>query len=203
MSHPTLTRAALILWAFTIVGGFRVLVDYELKAGVAAAAPEQWPAAAALRFDATRANLVMFAHPQCPCSRASMVELAAIMTRAGEKLSATVCFFAPDSEPEAWTHSALWRTASTIPRVAIVADRNSQIAAHFGSATSGQVFLFERTGRRLFFGGITGARGHEGENRGRNLVIALAQGELCEANTAPVFGCSLHDPTPLGGEPRK
>ncbi len=183
------------LWALAIVAGFRVLVEYELKAGESAQSPTQWPANAELRLDPARFNLVMFAHPQCPCSRASMAELAAIMTRCPE-LRAAVCFFDPDSEPETWTHSTLWRTASAIPGVEVVADRNNRLADRFGSLTSGQVFVFDREGKKVFSGGITGARGHEGVNLGRNLVIAIANGELCGDASTPVFGCSLHD-TPM------
>jgi hypothetical protein len=153
----------------------------------------QWPADLALHRDPARATLIMFAHPQCPCSRASMTELAAIMTRCPREVRAIVCFFDPDGEPADWTRSALWRTASAIPGVEVLADHNARLAERFGSATSGQVFLFDRDGRQVFAGGITGARGHEGENRGRSLVIALARGEACAANSAPVFGCSLHD----------
>jgi hypothetical protein len=184
---------AVALWALAIGTGFRVLVDYELQAGEPAVAPDQWPADISLRLDATRSNLVLFAHPQCPCSRASMTELAAILTRCPKELRATVCFFDPEGEPASWTHSSLWRTAAAIPGVEVVADRNARLAARFGSSTSGQVFLFDRDGHRIFSGGITGARGHEGENRGRNLVIALARGELCTVSATPVFGCSLHD----------
>lgn len=184
---------AIALWTLAIGAGFRVLVDYELHAGEPAAAPDQWPADCGLRLDSTRANLVLFAHPQCPCSRASMAELAAILTRCPKDLRVTVCFFDPEGEPDSWTHSSLWRTAAAMPGVEVIADRNARLAARFGSSTSGQVFLFDREGRRIFSGGITGARGHEGENRGRNLVIALARGELCTASASPVFGCSLHD----------
>lgn len=159
-------RRALFLWAFAIVAGFRVLVEYELKAGVSANAPDQWPANSTLQRDPSRSHLVMFAHPRCPCSRASMAELAMIMARCAGKLNATVCFFDPEGEPAAWTQSALWREAVVIPGVEVVPDRNRQIAAQFGSSTSGQVQLFDRTGRRTFSGGITGARGHAGENRG-------------------------------------
>jgi len=48
-------------------------------------------------------------------------------------------------------------------------------------------------------GGITAARGHAGDNRGRTLVLALARGAICESAQTPVFGCALHDapsPTP-------
>jgi hypothetical protein len=184
---------AIAMWVLAIGAGFRVLVDYELQAGEPADAPDRWPAGRSLRLDPARANLVLFAHPQCPCSRASVSELAAILTRCPKELRATVCFFDPEGEADSWTRSSLWRAAAAIPGVEVIADRNALLAARFGSSTSGQVFLFDREGRRIFSGGITGARGHEGENRGRNLVIALARGELCTMSTTPVFGCSLHD----------
>jgi len=183
----------LAVWTLVMAGGFRVLVEYELRAGPSAAPLTHWPVDTSLRFDPTRANFVMFAHPQCPCSRASMAELAVIMTRCPQQIHATVCFLSPDGEAADWTHSALWRAASAIHGVDVVADRDGQISERFGSATSGQVFLFNGDGRQLFSGGITGARGHEGENRGRNLVIALARGEMCDVTATPVYGCSLHD----------
>ena len=196
MPHPfrTTGRLALLLWAFAIVAGFRVLVEYELKAGTSAVAPEQWPAHVSVQRDSQRAHLVMFAHPQCPCSRASIAELAVIMTRCAGQLKATVCFFDPEGKPAGWTQSALWRAAADIPGVEIVADRDRRIAKQFGSSTSGQVHLFDRSGRRTFSGGITAARGHAGENNGRNHVIALARGEVCSPTDTAVFGCSLHEP---------
>jgi hypothetical protein len=118
------------------------------------------------------------------------------MTRCAGKLKATVCFFDPEAEPAEWTQSALWQAAAAIPGVEIVADHDRRIAAQFGSSTSGQVHLFDREGRRIFSGGITAARGHAGENPGRNYVVALTRGEVCAATPTPVFGCSLLEPSP-------
>jgi hypothetical protein len=184
---------ALAGWALAIGAGFYGLAEYGLRAGPDARETAQWPSHAGLSFDPTRANLVMFAHPQCPCSRASVAELAMIMTRCAGELRAVVCFSDPDEESAPWTQSSLWRAAAAIPGVEVVADVNGRVAARFSSATSGQVFLFDREGDTIFSGGITGARGHEGENRGRNFVIALARGEMCAASTTPVFGCSLSE----------
>jgi hypothetical protein len=201
-SSRLVAALAATAWVLGLGVGFRVLVEYELKAGEPAVAPVQWPAAAGLDFDATRFNLVMFAHPQCPCSRASAGELAVILTQCPREVRATVCFLAPDGESEDWTHSALWQSVRAIPGVTVVDDRNGQFAARFGSATSGQVFLFDRAGRRVFAGGITGARGHAGANRGRSLVIALARGEVCAEPITPVFGCALHEASVVE-EPRE
>jgi hypothetical protein len=53
--------------------------------------------------------------------------------------------------------------------------------------------MFDREGRKIFSGGITGMRGHAGENAGRSCVLALAGGEVCGPTETPVFGCALHD----------
>ncbi len=48
-----------------------------------------------------------------------------------------------------------------------------------------------RSGTLLFSGGITGARGHAGDNAGRAAIVALLN-QLNPATTATnVFGCSL------------
>ena len=196
MTRPTrvIEYLGLLLWVVALAVGFRYLVSYELQAGRSTSGPHRWPADAALPRQPERASLVLFAHPRCPCSRATMAELAVIMTRCPNELKTTVCFLAPGDKPEDWTKSGLWQTAAAIPGVDVVADPDGKIAARFGSVTSGQVLLFDREGRRVFSGGITGARGHQGENRGRNLVIALARGELCTDSATPTFGCSLLDP---------
>ena len=187
----TSRHLAFLAWVFAIAAGFRVIVEYELRAGPDASPPAHWPANAGLVRNPTQPHLVMFAHPQCPCTRASVGELAVIMTRCAGQLKATVCFYDPDAEPAEWTQSSLWQSVAAIPGVEVLADRDGLIATAFGSATSGQALLFDRDGHRLFSGGITGARGHAGENVGRNYVIALARGEVCAATTTPVFGCSL------------
>src|SRR4051812_15090084 len=83
--------AALGLWVAGLAIGFRAIVVYELKAGPAANAPTRWTADGMLPFDGTHSNLVMFAQPKCPCTRASIAQLAVIMTQSRGKLHATVC----------------------------------------------------------------------------------------------------------------
>lgn len=187
-------RFDLLAWALALAVGFGALLAYQMKAGVPAALPEKWPAEAGLPFDARRSNLVMFAHPQCPCSGASLEELKIILTRGRGALAATVCFFHPPGAPADWTETSLTRAAREIPGVNVVLDRRGSITEKFGAMTSGQVVLFDALGRRLFAGGITGSRGHAGENRGRLMVLALAKGEVCAPDTTPVFGCALHEP---------
>lgn len=176
------------------MAGFGWLMSYQTQAGAAAVSPPgDWPAGSGLAFDARRSNLVIFAHPQCPCTRATLDELELVLTQRRSEIQATLCVFDPDGVPATWTQTSLVRAAKAIPGLTVMADRSGAIAAKFGVMTSGQTLMFDRQGRRIFSGGITGTRGHAGENRGRNLVLALAKGEICESPQTPVFGCALHE----------
>jgi hypothetical protein len=183
---------ALLVWVTALATGFGCLISYELKPGVAAAAPTDWPAAAGLEFDAQRHNLVLFAHPQCPCTRASLAELEVVFTRCRQEVKPTICFIYPASE-SANVETSLVRAARRIPGLTVVIDHGGAIAARFGAMTSGQALLFDRQQKRVFSGGITGSRGHEGDNLGRTLLMALVRGEICTSEQTPVYGCALHD----------
>jgi hypothetical protein len=186
-----------LAWALILVSGFGWLLSYQLRAGAPAVAPDQWPAAAGLSLDPARSNLVMFAHPRCPCSEASLEELQVVLTRGQEKIKATLCFFTPEGVPEDWTQTSLVRAAREIPGLNVVVDRDGTIAAKFGALTSGQILMYDSRGQRVFAGGITPARGHAGENRGRALVLALARNEVCGPGPTPVFGCALRESPPI------
>jgi hypothetical protein len=176
-----------------LAAGFGCLMAYQTRAGVAAASPSAWPAGTGLQFDSHRYNLVLFAHPKCPCTQATLAELETVLTRRGNEIKSTLCVFDPEGAPPDWTQTSLVQKAKAIPGVEVIVDRGGTIAAKFGAMTSGQVVLFDRNGHRIFTGGITGTRGHAGENRGRNLVLALAKGEVCESPRTPVFGYALHE----------
>jgi hypothetical protein len=130
----------------------------------------------------------MVAHPLCPCSRASVGELASLMTRAAGRLAARVVFVRyAGLEVE----TDLWRSAAAIPGVTVIADEGGREAKLFGAATSGQALLFDRDGRLLFHGGVTAARGHDGTSFGEEAILTLVGGAKPEPAEAPVYGCSL------------
>lgn len=185
--------AAGIAWAAVVGAGFLLLEVYKATPGVASDPSQRWPVASRLVADPARPNLVLFAHPRCPCTRASLSELERIMTRCQGLVTAHVLFVRPADSPGAWEQTALWRKASAIPGVRVLTDEGGAEAVRFGAATSGHVLLYSHAARLLFSGGITGSRGHEGDNAGRRAVIALlSRGQADQAQTA-VFGCPLHD----------
>lgn len=182
---------AVALWMSLVGFGMSILWRYSTTPGQPAAAPAEWPAGAPVRRENARSTMVMFAHPHCPCSSASIGELAIIMARSQEKLDAHVFFYASPKEASSWVRTNLWNNAKSIPGVHVIEDPAGSFAQHFGASTSGQALLYNPVGRLVFKGGITASRGHSGDNHGRDAILALLQGENLAQSAAPVFGCSL------------
>ncbi len=111
-------------------------------------------------------------------------------------------FLKPEVFANGWEQTDSWRQAATIPDVTVVRDDSGLEARRFGAATSGQTLLYDAGGALLFSGGITGARGHAGDNAGQSeLVSLLNRGPSSPAVTlnrgqsardaTSVFGCPL------------
>ena len=168
--------AAVALWLPAVVYGMTVMWSYATTPGQPAEPPRFWPATAAIKQREGQATLVMFAHPQCECTRATLGEFEILMAQAKGRLEAYVFFYRPASEDSAWAKTDLWRTASAIPGVHSFDDPDADMAKRFGVFTSGQALLYGSDGRLLFKGGITAFRGHSGDNAGRSALAALVRG---------------------------
>ncbi len=179
------------LWLVAVGAGFAFILNYQNVGGSTGAMPQQWPAGTQVVLDHSRDTLIMFAHPQCPCTRASVDELNRLMARSNGKVTAQVWFFKPTGFPEDWTQSGLWRSATAIPGVAVHGDIDGAESRRFGAETSGHVLLYDTRGRLLFSGGITAGRGHAGDNAGENAVISLLAGREVKLKQTEVYGCSL------------
>jgi hypothetical protein len=181
------------LWLAAVGGGMGVLIQFASTPGDPGSPPSAWPADSAIPAPADRPVLLMMAHPRCPCTRASLEELARLMTRGQGRLDARVVFFAPAGADEIFWKTDLWSDASEIPGVEVVLDRDGAESRRFHAETSGQVLLYDAQGRLMFSGGITMARGHAGDNAGLDAIEALIGGEKTVRRQTPVFGCALHD----------
>lgn len=183
-----------IFWLTAVVFGLGKLLNYEKSPGVAAASPREWPDASKVERSADLATLIMVAHPHCPCTRASIGELARIMALCQGRLSATVVFFKPEGFPSDWEKTGLWRSAGEIPGVRVICDEGGAEAIRFHAETSGQTLLYDKEGRLIFSGGITISRGHSGDNAGAAAIISLLNEGRATQTENPVFGCQVLDP---------
>ncbi len=133
----------------------------------------------------------MVAHPKCSCTRASLKELAKVSEGLGHPVTTYVLFLRPEGVADDWSHSDLWSLAEAIPGVHVLEDRGGAEAEIFGAQTSGQVILYSPTGDLLFRGGITGSRGHEGDNLGESSLVSILRNGVAPEAQSSVFGCRL------------
>ena len=177
-----------------VVGaGFVRMLGYQFTNGHAGETPAHWPRGTTLPLDQERKTLIMFAHPRCPCTRASLEELNRLMARRSQSVAVHVKFLRPPRVVDGWTKTDLRQGVAAIPGINVSEDLDGSEAARFGAETSGFVVLYDPQGRLLFKGGITGSRGHVGDNEGQGAVSALLAGESSVPRRTRVFGCSLLD----------
>jgi hypothetical protein len=183
---------ALGVWLAAVGSGFTILLRYATAPGTVDAPPRlQWPADSRLERRDRRPTLVMFAHPHCPCSRASVAELARLMAALPVRPAAYVLFVHPHGISADWDQTDLRRSAAAIPGVTVLSDVDGIEAARFHALTSGLTLVYDGEGRLLFRGGVTSSRGHEGNSFGRERIISLLTTGKADRTDSPVFGCAL------------
>lgn len=189
-----------IVWILAVAGGIGVLLRYETAPGAAGDPPSIWPATSRIQRVAGLPTVVVMGHPKCPCTRATIGELALIMTRLQNRAHAVVVFVRPQGTPDGWDDTDLRRSAAAIPGVTVMTDLDEAEADLFNAQVSGQTMLYDTSGRLLFSGGITASRGHSGDNAGRSSIISFVIEGAAQQNRTPVFGCALRAPKSSSGE---
>jgi hypothetical protein len=194
---------AILIVAWSVCAGFGLakMLTYELTPAASAAAPVTWPRSAAIRLDASRPTLVLFLHPRCPCSRATLAELERLIAACDGRFALRIVFVRPAGTGDDWNQTDLFRAAEKIPQAVVSCDADGVEAARCGARTSGQALLYAADGQMLFHGGLTPSRGHEGDNAGRTALSALVSGGKATCTRTAVFGCSLMNHSPSSSRP--
>lgn len=183
-----------LLWSVGVGAGLYVMWHYDTTPGQGGEAPALWPAESRLARHTVLPTLVMLVHPRCSCSRASLEELARLLTRFQDRVSATVLFYTPAEGAPQWEQTDLWHTIAALPGAQAVRDLNGAEARLFQAHTSGYTVLYDSTGHLLFHGGITPSRGHVGDNAGSHAIATVLAQQQPERQDTFVFGCDLFTP---------
>ncbi len=196
--HDELRHVAIALVALLWIGalcGFVFLARYEGTPGLAGYAREHWPSGSKLQPSSDVCTAVIFLHPECPCSVASVEELAKINAHCRDKLKIIAVLSSPASNAD-WRDSFIKKSPvrsslDSIRGITQIDDSGTESRC-FGVETSGDLVLYGPLGNLLFKGGITYARGHTGDNPGgEDVIAAVNNNESVTIKRAPVFGCSL------------
>ncbi|MDP1564551.1 MAG: hypothetical protein Q8M16_24485 [Pirellulaceae bacterium] len=173
-----------------------MLARHQMTPGRTANAVAHWPESSLMTRNKEGFSIVLFAHPRCVCTNASLQEFRRLLEDARIQLQAHVAICQPLGTPDDWLETEQVSAAKSIPGVQFFVDHEGREANRFGATTSGHVALFGPGGPLLFSGGITWGRGHVGENPGRRRVTQLLDQPTTETNgelvsVCPVFGCPL------------
>ena len=182
-----------IIWLVLVGLGMKMLLDYSCFPGISGNPPEKWITHSQMHLSPELPTLILFVHPHCPCSRASIGEFSKIITRCKDRLNAYVIFFKPELFPVKWVETDLWHTAKDIPGVKVICDNGGVEIRLFRALTSGHTLLYNTNGDLVFSGGITRARGHFGDNLGRNTIISFINKGTIHTKKTPTFGCLLNN----------
>jgi len=173
------------LWLAAIVVALAFWERYDVTAGAKAIPTPN------IDSPSDRWRLQVFLHPHCPCSRATLNELREV-ARATPQVSIRVWFVRPKGTPEGWERTDLWFAATDLAGVVVECDVDGVAARQWGARTSGFAILTDPEARIVFQGGLTRARGRDGESPGRRAIldwVAVGDGRL----ETPTFGCPLFD----------
>jgi hypothetical protein len=196
--------AAVTVWLLFINAGMGLLWLHTLTPGEPAQSPTDWPPSSRLQRAADGYTILMWCHPQCPCTRASLSELARLRRLSGDRLSTLVVFERPDKGATMSLQGENWRLASEIPAARVLVDDGEE-ARRFRVHTSGQALIFDPQGRLRFNGGLTAGRGHLGDNAAFQAARRLVLQGQEPPGEAPVFGCALFNaadgPAPASSRP--
>lgn len=170
----------------------KALLDYSSLAGNSKEAPLTWPTDSKISKSDNFANLLIFVHPKCPCTRASISELEKIFSYSKSKLKVTVVFSKPTGAEENWEQDFLWSQVKGNGDFHIYLDHGNTEAKLFGVNTSGEVVLYNEKRGLIFKGGITASRGHEGDNLGQLSIISYLKSGNIPVKRTETFGCQIY-----------
>jgi hypothetical protein len=187
---------AVASWIILAASGTVALLARETREAPRRVTPDAWPSGTHIQRAPHRATLLMFVHPNCPCTRASVSRLMQIISALPAASRPQTIFVARPAAEKDWRAEWLTSMAASVPDSIIVRDAHTIEANRFGAATSGHVLLYEADGMLSFDGGITLGRGHEGDNAAADaLRRALSTSDSATAETA-VFGCAIDNKPP-------
>lgn len=174
--------------------GMYSLADYAHVAGAREESPSVWPSTSRLAPPDDRPVLLLFAHPRCPCTRASLRELERLLTHHHRDIAAYIVLLdSARMEGPLW-QTDLCRQAEDIFGARVIYDEDNRESERFAARTSGLTLLYDTDGTLSFAGGVTPSRGHEGANDGITALEQAIRGESIRRKQTPVFGCPVTTP---------
>jgi hypothetical protein len=189
-------------WLMLLSTGWWVVTAYGFKRDIQTTGGpiQSWPDESQLLRVNGLHTMLVFLHPKCPCSQATVAELERLFgapSRHARTLHLIIVATIPQSAETTWAQTNLIERCMKLQHASLHVDRGGTEANRFRAQVSGTVMLFDSSGALRYAGGVTMSRGHEGDNAGRDALAQILSGEHC-STWIPAFGCQLvleHDQT--------
>jgi hypothetical protein len=194
--------ALCVVCAIGLVAAFGTLFRHTYRPAHTQRAIVELPASRA-GAPRTKSEVLLFAHPMCPCTQTTLDELGESLQRLPTNVTARVVFVTAGLPPGSLEQSSTLRRARAMQRVIVEIDQTGELSDRFGATVSGEVFVFDCSGARKFHGGLTAGRGHAGDAYSQQLFERLLAGQQLLPVTAPVFGCRLPKCSGAASSPAK
>lgn len=181
------------IWVLSVTAGIYLLSRYSNTAGPVGPVQNKWPSVSRIAARAGEASFLVFVHPKCACTRATLGELERLMPYL-DRRAQTYIVVADTGLSLKEANGYKDQLQRRFPAAGVLSDDGNREANIFGSRTSGQTFLYDEQGQIVFNGGITPERGHMGDSEGRSRILNWAEGNVsAKGRSVPVFGCLLQE----------
>ena len=181
---------AIAIWLVATAYAYSLMMRFDTRPGVAGNPLLRWPATAAVQLAKRQRTLLIFLHPKCSCSRASISQLQNLRKRFPDAFHTELVLWQPPGRSPAWNQ--LYRTDSEdLSGTETIADPGGRVAALFDAHTSGYVLLYGAAGNLEYAGGLTPARGVNNEGPGILALERIMSGSTVGVAHQPVFGCGF------------
>ena len=182
-------------WLGLVVLGMGKLNAYANTPGESATASVNFPFLSQVQTQKGKATLILFVHPKCGCSVATVAEMTRLFPKISSEAIVNIVFLKPEGFSDEDVRGDLWQTAHKIVGANLTIDSGSREADLYGAKTSGQTFLYDSGGHLVFEGGLTASRGHTGDSKGQQDILSYFLNQSTwTPSKASVFGCGLRTP---------
>lgn len=183
------------LWLGLVALGMGKLNAYANTPGERANASTTFPLLSRVQTEKGKSTLILFVHPKCGCSVATVAELARLFPKISSQTVVNIIFLKPEGFSEHDVRGDLWEDAKKISGAVLKIDSENRESDLFGAKTSGQTFLYNSAGYLIFEGGLTSSRGHTGDSKGRQDILNYFENPInWTLAESSVFGCGLKTP---------
>ncbi len=199
--RPVIAVSICLAGAACTLTSLLALVQFDQTATPQNKVPASWPGDSALPAPVDRPTMLVFVHQFCSCTAATIAELSKLpaMRRPGTRSPGITFLFSRPYRSTWPLRSPSWDAGGKLDGARVVWDIDGHEARRFGARTSGMVVMYSGQGKLLFSGGVTGSRGHQGDNYGLDQLAASIDSQQEAPRPSLVFGCALAESArPIG-----